>query len=128
MYEFNSKASCIYDFIILQTRIGEERNYLSSGLVAAVRKADSKLVFIPMVFVLLRMWGTLQFFYGFAIRPTTEACIHTNHYHGLVFIGVMQVSKNAIAITYLVARSHYKVNRNTILRSYRLVIVNSGSS
>ena len=52
---------------MLQTRIGEEHNYLSSGLVAAVRKADSKLVFIPVMFVLLRMWGTIQFFYAVAL-------------------------------------------------------------
>ena len=80
----------------MQTKIGEERNYLSSGLVAAVRKADSKLVFIPMVFVLLRMWGTLEFFYSVALPKVHHSrglCIHTNYYHGLVFLGVMQVRK-----------------------------------
>ena len=75
----------------MQTKLGEEHNYLSSGLVAAVRKADSKLVFIPMVFVLLRMWGTLEFFYLVALPKVHGHCIHTNYYQGLVFLGVMQV-------------------------------------
>lgn len=88
--------------LVLQTRLGEERNYLSSGLVAAVRKADSKLVFIPMVFVLLRIWGTLEFFYTIALPKLPvyvdgiKVCIHDNYYHGLVFLGVMQVSKNQL--------------------------------
>ena len=85
---------------MLQTRIGEEHNYLSSGLVAAVRKADSKLVFIPLVFVLLRMWGTLQFFYTVALPkvPGHKLCISTNYYHGLVFLGVMQVSESQVVV------------------------------
>ena len=77
-----------------QTRIGEERNYLSAGLVSAVRKADSKLVFIPVMFVLLRMWGTIQFVYTFIIPHTnsdTCTCIDGNFRGGLIFLGVMQV-------------------------------------
>lgn len=78
-----------------QTRLGEESNYLSSSLIAAVRKADSKLVFIPVVFVLLRMWGTIEFFYTISL-PTHDACIPTKFHSGLVFLGVMQVSKHII--------------------------------
>ena len=82
-------------------------------MVAAVRKADSKLVFIPMVFVLLRMWGTLEFFYTIALPklPAYEdgpkVCIHSNYYHGLVFLGVMQVSQKKIVIVIIV--TVYKV-------------------
>lgn len=80
----------------MQTRIGEEKNYLSAGLVNAVRKADSKLVFIPVMFVLLRIWGTVQFFYLLSANPQTSpqgcSCIHTDYYRGLIFLGVMQVS------------------------------------
>ena len=91
----------LHCFITLtQTRIGEEKNYLSAGLVNAVRKADSKLVFIPMVFVLLRAWGTMQFFYTVTVHltPITESphrcyCVSPAYYKGLVFLGVMQVRR-----------------------------------
>ena len=58
-----------------------------------MRKADSKLVFIPMVFVLLRLWGTVQFFYLLAVPLQIERCTcieGTGYYHGLIFLGTMQ--------------------------------------
>ncbi|XP_064385388.1 G-protein coupled receptor 157-like [Halichondria panicea] len=50
-----------------QTKIGESENILSAGLISVVKKADRKLTFIPIVFVLLRIWGTIQFFYSLAV-------------------------------------------------------------
>ena len=51
----------------IQTKIGKSENILSAGLVSVVKKADRKLTFIPIVFVLLRMWGTIQFFYSLGV-------------------------------------------------------------
>ncbi len=51
----------------MQTKIGESENILSAGLISVVKKADRKLTFIPIVFVLLRIWGTIQFFYSLAV-------------------------------------------------------------
>ncbi|XP_032242455.2 uncharacterized protein LOC5516684 isoform X2 [Nematostella vectensis] len=36
--------------------------FLTMGSIEAARKADRKFTFIPVIFILLRMWGTIRFF------------------------------------------------------------------
>ncbi len=79
--------------LLLQTKIGESENILSAGLVSVVKKADRKLTFIPIVFVLLRMWGTIQFFYSLAVaRYIKCACTTPGISLGFELLGYLQVS------------------------------------
>ncbi|XP_073238252.1 G-protein coupled receptor 157-like isoform X1 [Porites lutea] len=44
-------------------------HFLTLKSIEVVKKADRKLTFIPVVFILLRMWGTIRFFRFLACHP-----------------------------------------------------------
>ncbi len=78
----------------LQSKKGLVSNSLNAGLVALLQKSDKKLIAIPILFVLLRMWGTLQFVYALAVGKHIDdnACTASKSVHdGFIFFGVMQV-------------------------------------
>ncbi len=74
--------------------MGETENILSAGMVNVVKKADRKLTFIPIVFVLLRMWGTIQFFYSLGVSSYIK-CACTNPIVATAFqvLNYLQVNK-----------------------------------
>ena len=67
VYTTANDKPCLIFFI--QKRISESSQYLSPEVVVAVLKADRKLTSIPVMFILLRIWGTIQFFYSIAVSP-----------------------------------------------------------
>lgn len=77
-----------------QSTEGLAAKSLNANLVALLRKSDKKLIAIPVLFVLLRMWGTLQFFYSLAVGKlvSPDSCTSSKSVHdGFIFFGVMQV-------------------------------------
>ena len=78
---------------IHQTQRVESRQLLSSGLVTAVQKADRKLTFIPIIFILLRIWGTIQFFYSIGVSKYTKSqCVPEGVFYRYLVLGYLQVS------------------------------------
>lgn len=70
--------------INVEAKKGISSKSLNSGLVAILRRTDKKLVAIPVVFVLLRMWGTLHYLYSLAVvHHTLQGC--TTRILGAVF-------------------------------------------
>ena len=68
-------------------------------MVAAVQSVDRKLLFIPMIFILLRMWGTLQFFYSLIISKHLQCgCVPTNLHIGFLVFGYLHVSHVFITV------------------------------
>lgn len=89
-----SNCGCIKSSLPMQSKRGLASHSLNAGLVALLRKSDKKLVAIPVLLVLLRMWGTVHFFYSLAAekhinehRCTTSRALAD----GFTFFGVMQV-------------------------------------
>lgn len=72
-----------------QAQLGYSGQFLSSELVAVLRKSDKKLVAIPILFVLLRMWGTVQYFYSLGAY-TQEGCTTTPWYVGFMLLSFLQ--------------------------------------
>lgn len=62
---------------------------LTAGGVAAMRQVDQKLIFIPVVFFLLRIWGTIQFIISSTISP--QHCISYDAYIILYILAYLQV-------------------------------------
>jgi len=89
-----AKLSLLSCSSIHQTQGVESRQFLSSGLVTAVQRADRKLTFIPIMFILLRIWGTIQFFYSIlvSIFYRNGQCVPEWAFNGYLVLGYMQVS------------------------------------
>lgn len=68
------------------------RTGLSAGGVATMKQVDRKLIFIPVIFLLLRIWGTLQFIVASAITITQCYCISYPAYIILSILAYLQVS------------------------------------
>jgi len=65
LYSYVQISHHFYSFH--QTRRDESKQFISMGLVAVVQKADRRLTLIPVIFILLRIWGTIQFFYSLIV-------------------------------------------------------------
>ena len=50
-------------------------HFLTVRSIEVVRKADRKLMFIPVVFILLRIWGTIRFFRVWVYYPSKPSPI-----------------------------------------------------
>ena len=48
----------------LQTKEAGVYNFINPSTISVMQRADKKLSFIPVVFILLRLWGTVQLFYA----------------------------------------------------------------
>ena len=57
--------------------------------VEVLKKADRKLTFIPVLFILLRMWGTIRFFRFLACLPD---CLHSGPRPAYRWLEILQVS------------------------------------
>lgn len=69
-------AICVF-YLLVKWQIRREINrgfpagshFLTVRSIEVVRKADRKLMFIPVVFILLRIWGTIRFFRMWVYYP-----------------------------------------------------------
>ena len=58
---------------------------------------DKRLLAIPLLYIILRMWGTLQFFYSLAVagtqnNPDQPGCIPQMVQEGYYVLGLLQVN------------------------------------
>ena len=60
--------------------------------VAMVENVEKRLLYIPLMFILLRIWGSIQFFFSLAVDDDNqEGCI-PNEVHTVFFVlGILQV-------------------------------------
>ena len=58
-------------FLQMKTGFAPGSHFLTLRSIEAVKKADRKLMFIPIVFILLRIWGTIRFFRFLVYFPST---------------------------------------------------------
>ena len=60
--------------------------------VAMVENVEKRLLYIPLMFILLRIWGSIQFFFSLAVADgNQEGCI-PNVVHTVFFVlGILQV-------------------------------------
>ena len=69
---------------------------MAPNLVEVVKKAERKLAFIPVLFILLRIWGTLQFVFSIVVKESRlvdpTGCISTTTYYVYLIITCAQVS------------------------------------
>lgn len=77
-------------------RISRYTNLFTGG-VAAMRQVDQKLIFIPVVFLLLRVWGTLQFIVSFSISIHHCYCVSHDAHIILSILAYLQV-KSTLSI------------------------------
>ena len=61
--------------------------------VEVLKKADRKLTFIPVLFILLRMWGTIRFFRFLACLPD---CHHLGPRPAYRWLEILQVSMQPV--------------------------------
>ena len=55
-------------------------------------RIERRLLAIPLLYLLLRIWGTLQFFYSLgASRYQVGLCVPVNVQKAYAFFGIMQV-------------------------------------
>ena len=63
--------------------------FLTKQYVEVAKKADQKLTFIPVVFILVRIWGTIRFFRFLACLP---ACRMIGPRPALRWLEILHVS------------------------------------
>ena len=57
-----------------------------------MQRADKKLTFIPVVFILLRIWGTAQFLYATSVYNLMYlGCVPNEYAAGFTFLAYVQV-------------------------------------
>ncbi len=60
--------------------------------VPRVAQVEKRLLAIPLLYILLRFWGTLQFFYSLAMSEQNhDGCIPTGVRDGFFLLGILQV-------------------------------------
>jgi len=81
-------------YMLMQSKTNSAKKALNATTLALLKRSDKRMVAIPMVFVLLRCWGTLHFFYSLAVSQdvTKHGCTNTKFFVGFFFLAVMQVS------------------------------------
>ena len=60
----------------------------------AAEQAEKRLLYIPALFLLLRIWGTAQFFYSIGVSSDIHkpGCITDGIKVGFMIFGILQVS------------------------------------
>ena len=71
-------------------------SFLTLRSIEVVKKADRKLTFIPVVFIMLRIWGTIRFLRLMACLPD---CGHVGPRPPLKWLIILQVSTKTILLT-----------------------------
>ena len=55
-------------------------------------QVESRLLAIPIFFILLRMWGTIQFFFSLAVADQEkDGCVPNNIHIAFFVLGILQV-------------------------------------
>ena len=67
--------------------------------VEVLKKADRKLTFIPVLFILLRMWGTIRFFRFLACLPD---CHHSGPQPAYRWLEILHVSMQPLEMQKIV--------------------------
>ena len=80
--------------LVLSFFLGQVAETKNPGVLTLLRKSDRKLVFIPVMFVLLRMWGTIHFFVSFIMPSSHLYCVKMKLYVVFTVLGILQVSKH----------------------------------
>ena len=67
---------------------------IDSGAVSQVSTIEKRLLAIPVLYILLRMWGTLQLFYSLIVDHTNEhGCIPLSVQRTYFFFAILQVGQ-----------------------------------
>ena len=66
----------------------------------AAEQAEKRLLYIPALFLLLRVWGTAQLFYSIGVSSDIQepGCIPHGIQIGFMIFGILQVSNNTYYI------------------------------
>ena len=60
--------------------------------VAMAENVEKRLLYIPLVFILLRIWGSIQFFFSLAVADDNQDGCIPNVVHTVFFVlGILQV-------------------------------------
>ena len=74
---------------------------MSVSSIKAIRRTDKKLTFIPIVFILLRIWGTLQFFYALGVADMTYLGCAPKHFAtGFTLLAYIQVGSHELVFNF----------------------------
>jgi G protein-coupled receptor 157 len=75
-----------------ETREAGSYQLVGESTVTAMQRADKKLTFIPVVFILLRIWGTAQFLYATSVEKLMYlGCVPNEYAAGFTFLAYVQV-------------------------------------
>ncbi len=86
----NRSAQLYYIYFLQRQRL---RNDSDSLLKDSIKRVDQRLLVIPLVFVLLRIWGTIQFFFTLTISYYWDSgCVSKSIYYVHYSLGIMEVS------------------------------------
>ena len=82
-------------YLCVHTFLQRHRRYqLPPG--TAAEQAEKRLLYIPALFLLLRVWGTAQFFYSIGVSSSDDiqepGCIPHEIQVGFMIFGILQVS------------------------------------
>ena len=73
----------------------QSRDQVNPKLVPKLNVAEKRLLAIPLLYIFLRMWGTLQFFYSLGVSGTINNGCIPQQVHDIFFtLGVLQVRRN----------------------------------
>ena len=60
--------------------------------VAMVENVEKRLLYIPLMFIILRIWGSIQFFFSIAVADDNQKGCIPNVVHTVFFVlGILQV-------------------------------------
>jgi len=60
--------------------------------VIAIESVEKRLLYIPLVFIFLRIWGSIQFFFSIAVGDQNqEGCIPSRIHIVFLVLGILQV-------------------------------------
>ena len=76
---------------ILQRMMAVDYTNLSTGRATAIRQIDQKLIFIPVMFILLRIWGSVQFIVISTVSVHHCQCVSHVSYIILYILAYLQV-------------------------------------
>ena len=93
-------------------------DFLTPKALEVIKRAERKLTFIPMVFILLRIWGTIRFFRFLCYHPEDPPAIEI-----LVFLHVSRIIIYTVKVGFM-ARIGDRWNRDKIV-SHAAVFVSS---
>ena len=80
------------DFVRVHLSLSQSRRQLQDLTTLPKSNIEKRLLAIPLLFILLRIWGTLQFFYSLAVASQNHAgCIPNTVRNAFMIIGILQV-------------------------------------